>query len=33
VAEHPMLDLIPLAGPRRKVAHRDPQPDLVGQFL
>jgi hypothetical protein len=33
VAEHPMLDLVPLAGARRKVASRDPQADLVGQPL
>src|SRR5450759_2545072 len=33
VAEHAMLDLIPLARPRREVAHRDPQAGLIGQPL
>ena len=33
MAEHPMLDLVPLAGPRREMAHRDVQPGLVGQSL
>src|SRR5262245_50620883 len=33
VAEHPVLDLVPLAGPRREVAHRDPQAGLIGEPL
>ena len=33
VAEHPVFDLIPLARPRREVAHRDPQAGLIGQLL
>jgi hypothetical protein len=33
VAEHPMLDLVPLAGPRWEVADGDLQADLVGQTL
>ena len=33
VAEHPMLDLVPFAGPRRKVAHGDAQPGVVGEPL
>jgi len=32
-AEQPMLDLVPLAGARREVTHRDAQAGLVGQFL
>ena len=31
VTEKPMLDLVPLAGARRQVAHGDPQPGLGGQ--
>jgi hypothetical protein len=31
--EQTVLDLVPLAGSRRKVADRDLQPDFVGQFL
>src|SRR5262249_62189306 len=33
VAEHPVLDLIPLARPRREVTDRDPQTRLIGQLL
>src|SRR5450755_3253767 len=33
VTEHPVLDLVPLACARRKVAHRDAQTDLVDQSL
>src|SRR4051794_35640561 len=33
VAEHPMLNLVPLARPGRKMAHGDPQADLVRQLL
>src|SRR5215471_4466389 len=33
VAKHAVLDLVPLAGPRRKVTHRNPQPDIIGQLL
>src|SRR4051794_22555541 len=31
--EHLMLNLVPLARPRREVTHRDPQAGLVGQPL
>src|SRR5512135_3259348 len=31
--EHLMLNLVPLARPRREVTHRDPQADLVGPPL
>src|SRR5437867_4733650 len=33
VAEHPVLDLVPLAGAGRKVADRNRQAGLVGQLL
>ena len=33
VAEHLVLDLVPLARPGREVAHRDPQAELGGQVL
>src|ERR1700733_5393850 len=33
MAEHPVLDLVPLAGPGREMAHGHPQPDLVGESL
>src|SRR5215831_12689994 len=33
VAEHPVLDLLPLALPRRQVTDRDPQTRLIGQLL
>ena len=33
VAEHPVLDLVPLAGPGREVAHVDPQSGLAGELL
>ena len=32
-AEQSVLDLVPLAGARRKVAHGDPQPRFICQFL
>ena len=32
-AKQPVLDLVPLAGARRKVADRDPQPSFIGQLL
>jgi hypothetical protein len=32
-AKQPVLDFVPLAGARRKVAHRDPQPSFIGQLL
>ena len=31
--EKPVLDFIPLAGPRRQVAHRDRELKFIGQFL
>src|SRR5260370_38736097 len=31
--KHPMLDLIPLTGPWRKVPHIDRDPNLIGQLL
>ena len=33
VAEHAVLDLVPLAGPRREVAHMDGQLQAQGQLL
>ena len=30
--EHAVLDLVPLRGARRQVAHGDPQPGLGGQL-
>src|SRR5712692_4249483 len=33
VAEHAMLDLVPLAGPRRIVTHSDTQTQLIGKLL
>ena len=33
VAEHPVLDLVPLARSRREVAHLDREGEVVGQFL
>src|SRR5512142_904749 len=33
VAEHPMLDRVPLARAGREVAHRDPQAGLIGELL
>jgi len=33
VAEHPVLDLVPLARAGREMADRDPQPQVVGQTL
>src|SRR6516225_11787453 len=33
VAKHPVLDFVPFAGPRRKVTHRNPQPDIISQLL
>ena len=33
VAKHPVFDLIPLAGPRRKVAHADAQAGLICESL
>ena len=33
VTEHPVLDLVPLARARWKMAHRDPKPRLVRQLL
>ena len=33
MTEHAMFDLVPLAGPRRKVADRKAKTDVVGQAL
>ena len=33
VGEEPVLDLVPLAGSRWEVTHRDSQPGFVGQLL
>src|SRR5215831_9158784 len=33
MTKHPMLDLIPLTGPRRKVPDVDRQPDRIGELL
>src|SRR5216117_1774423 len=33
ITKHPMFDLIPLAGPRRKVPDVERQTDLVGELL
>ena len=33
VAEHPVLDLVPFAGSRRKMAHPNLQPQLISQSL
>jgi hypothetical protein len=33
IRKESMLDLVPLAGPRRKVADRDMQASFVGEFL
>ena len=31
--EQPVFNLVPLAGPRRQVAHRDGQTQFIGQLL
>src|SRR4029450_6440806 len=33
MTKHPMFDLIPLTGPRRKVPDVDRDPDLIGELL
>src|ERR1700704_1839554 len=33
MTKHPMFDLVPLAGPRRKVPDVERQTDLVGELL
>src|SRR5512143_3405229 len=33
MTEHPVLDLVPLARARREVAHRDREPQEIGQLL
>src|SRR6266566_6392400 len=33
MTKHPMLDLVPLTGPRRKVPDVDRDPDLIGELL
>ena len=33
VTEHPVLDLVPLARARRKMANRQPQTQVVSQLL
>ena len=33
VAKHTVFDLVPLARPRREVADRDAEPQLIGQLL
>src|SRR5262245_9960479 len=33
MTKHPMFDLIPLTGPRRKVPDVDRHPDLIGELL
>ncbi len=33
VAEHPMLNLVPLTGPRREMAHGDPKIEVIRKLL
>ena len=33
MGKHPMLNLIPLTGPRRQMAHRNGQAQRIGQAL
>src|SRR5712691_3757597 len=33
MTKHPMFDLLPLPGPRRKVPYVDRYPDLIGELL